>query len=198
MADEQTTIVPVYHVTFAGRLPTIARHGLLPNARSGFGGGAYDFNKKGRIFVTEKEGIDYWFNKARDHAFDASDNVWKDGLVPVVLAVAIQHRFEKDGEVGGRFRRMPGKGRMISDELGSSDALHDAWYTTKTIPATRLKVFNGRAWVPIDRFRKEDAAKAVKKVREDGTSWYELIEPSPLQPFVETPASASERPRSGR
>ena len=170
-SQDETRVVPVYHVTYAGRLATIARHGLLPNARSGFGGDAYDFNKKGRIFVTEKEGIDYWFNKARDHAFDASDNVWKDGLVPVVLAVAIRHRFVR--------------GKMVSDELGSSDAMHDAWYTTKTIPATRLKVFNGRTWLSIDRFRKEDAAKAVKKVREDGTSWYELIEPSPLQPFVE-------------
>jgi 8-oxo-dGTP pyrophosphatase MutT (NUDIX family)/predicted double-glycine peptidase len=77
----------LYHVTHAHRLPGITEHGLQPDQHPSIGNSAYDANRKGRIFLTEKHGVSHWYGKSGDWAEHASDNHLEAGTVPVVLRV---------------------------------------------------------------------------------------------------------------
>ena len=159
------TAVALYHVTYWRRLDSIDTRGLVVGASRSIGSAGYDAHVKGKIFLTETDGVFFWYSRAEEFAEANSDNVWKDRLVPVVLRVAVAHRMER--------------GRVVLDLLGTGDALSNAWETTRTIPPSRLTVFNGQRFVPLRRFDREHAKLAVYK---DAEGYVYFRDSMPLLP----------------
>ncbi len=138
-ATREAAEPPLYHVTYASRLPDITEEGLRPNAPRSIGvGDMYDAHTKNRVFLTEGDGVYFWHNRAEDFAEHASDNPLEDGLVPVVLRVdpdCIDYANE-----------------LVSDELGTRDASADAFFIQapmEPIGSDCLEVFDGEEWVPL-------------------------------------------------
>lgn len=138
---------------------------------------------RGKVFLTEEDGVPYWMNKAEEHAEANSDDVKEDGLVPVVLRVA-------PGCTSPRINR-----HLKPDAIGTRDALADAWTTHKTIDPGCLDVFVGPpsdTWEEIDEWERIDPALAFdpQDVPDDEKDEYgepehywHFRDPSPFNPF---------------
>lgn len=127
----------LYHVTYYGKLPSIAERGLVPSGSAGLGSilqQGYDYHSRGKVFLTELGGVFFWHGRLEAGAENESDNPYEDGLTPVVLRIDIDNSdFSVD-----------------PDELGTRDAVRDAFYTTETIGPEDIEVYNGSEWVPIE------------------------------------------------
>lgn len=140
----------LFHVTYYGRLGAIEEDGLVPGRARAIGGKAYDAHARSRVFLTEGEGIRFWFNRAKDHAEHNSDAPLDDGLVPVVLRIDLRKIDES---------------RISNDEPGSGDAKHAAFFYPEAISADAIEVWNGEQWGPIDDM--PDATGGVVVSQED-------------------------------
>lgn len=150
----------VYHVTFYKYLPYIAAEGLIPNRRESIGGQQYVEHKRGKIFLTEKEGLHFWMARAEEWAMHRWDDPSSAGYFPVVLRT---DQIEEED--------------LEEDEQGSRDALRDAWTFEGDIPPEDLTLWNGRRWVGMDDLATIDLSTVV-----DAEGY--LIEPSPLNPLL--------------
>ncbi len=124
----------VYHTTFYRALESIAEDGLRPGAR---GMTIFAPGNRTGVYVSDFNGVRFWFNKAVDFAEYSSDDPFAEGLVPVVLRVKMPR--------GGVSR-----GCRI-DELGASDSYAEAWVCAVPIPPALIDAWTGEEWVPIDR-----------------------------------------------
>lgn len=124
--------VVVYHVTYVAALDSIAEHGLLPEAIGLWEGGAYGGHSQNRIFLTEEDGVRFWYNIFRVHAEDTDDDVVETGQVPVVLSVMV----DDDS--------------LVEDPAGTRDAKYEAYYTTTAIPPENILLWDGSEWVVPD------------------------------------------------
>lgn len=117
-----------YHVTTADRLDDVMEHGLNPGAApmmenyAGYSGG--------KLFLTEKGGIDFWKSRVGDHVFHMTGEE-----IPVVVL------------------RVPkaAVGDMSDDEIGTEDAKNPSYFVTEPIDASLLEIVEGpssaTAWV---------------------------------------------------
>ena len=115
---------PAYHVTWASRLPAIARRGLVPvqpMVRGKMGRGGYVGHRDGKLYLTSKAGIGYWQRKA-DEA--------QPGEAVVVLRVPLAKARKVDG-------------------LGSKAAGAPAWYVDRTIAPHEIHILDHGRWKPI-------------------------------------------------
>ncbi|MGA7861224.1 MAG: hypothetical protein WCB19_05145, partial [Thermoplasmata archaeon] len=119
----------LYHVTYSGRLESIIWQGLEVNRASSIGE-LHEEHRKGRSFFTEWTGVSFWYQRAVEWAYHNSDNPVEDGLTPVVIRTREMKRLD-----------------VQPDEIGTTDAVADAYFTEKSIPAKRLEVWNGKQWV---------------------------------------------------
>jgi hypothetical protein len=170
----------LYHVTYSGRLPSIAKHGLRAGMARSIGAPAYDFHAAKGLFLTEFAGLFFWFSRAEAFAEHNSDNTLEDGLTPVVLCVETRH--VKDA---------------FLDPLGTRDALANAYITPTTIPAKRLLYFDGEEWGQVHRYEDDhiDFTQSydVEEIEDeydgdgDGVSTiYSFKQDNPLLPTDET------------
>lgn len=136
---------PLYHVTHYNRLSDIASDGLQPGRSRSIGGAAYDEHAKGRIFLTEADGVRFWYGKSEDFAEHNSDNPYEEGLVPVVLRVDIAGIVDDELDV---------------DEDGTADSSVDAWMASEGIDPEYIQVYTGKKWVPVDRWEEIDPKDA--------------------------------------
>ena len=170
----------LFHVTIASRLPSIGASGLRPGRARFIGSLALDDHARKGIFLTEAEGVPFWFDRAELWANDGSDDLLADQFVPVVLRVL------DDEDI---------LGELVEDEVGTDDAMATAWISTNTIIPENLEVFDGAAWVPLSSVLDEDddtvslsesfpLLKALVSVDtdEDGEDVYDLADPAPLLP----------------
>lgn len=154
----------VYHTTFYRALPSIARHGLRKGAK-----GMLIFapgNDEG-VYVSDFEGVRFWYGKSVDFAEYSSDDPVQEGLVPFVLRAHLPN-----GGVSRACKR---------DELGSKDSYAQAWVCAVPIPPELLEVFDGDDWQPLAR-----ALPSLKPLRGTKAGEYgrELLSTwdSPLRP----------------
>lgn len=147
----------LYHVTYLYNLPAIQRHGLVPGAGQVFGGG-YAGHSRGRLFLADRDGVDFWFGRYEELAEHHTDHP-EEGWVPIV--------FEVDA-----------KGlKLHEDEPGSRDSRAESYFTTEIVEPKRLKaLWDGRAWVdPEDADADEMVARALDAAEveeEDGEAIY--------------------------
>jgi hypothetical protein len=163
----------LYHVTFSGRLPSIAEHGLQPGWSASIGSGAYDQHRAGGIFLTERDGGSFWFYSAELWGQSNSDDQIEDGFVPVALRVH-EDAFDDD--------------TCIEDEHGTRDARAGAYKCPITIDPEHLEVYDGASWIPLEDWESVDVQSAFEWVDEDGGYWWPKggamsSDSSPLNPF---------------
>jgi len=137
---------PLYHVTYHGRLPSIAEEGLTTGQARSIGGPAYDEHVRGRLFLTEPEGVSFWMHRAENHAEANSDDPFGDGYVPVALRVS-PDCFEN--------------AELERDEHGTRDALVDAWMVSgEPFGPECLEVYTGSRWAPVEEYGEIDPESA--------------------------------------
>lgn len=157
----------LYHVTYLANLPGIAADGLVASGGSNYSGG-YEGHSKGRIFLTELDGVSHWYRRMIDLAEHHSENPLEDLLVPIVLGVDV--------------RGLP----LREDIIGTRDALAEAWFTTEPIEPQYLSLWDGSEWVDLEP-DDIDPELAIELEEEWGdedeepwmnTTW---LEPNPLR-----------------
>lgn len=152
-----------YHVTYSGRLPSIAERGLRKGASRSIGAAGYDSHAAKGVFLTHADGVFFWHNRAEDFAEHNSDNFVEDELIPVVLRI-----------------KLPVNAKREVDELGSRDALADAIIVKNPILPKNIKVYTGKKWVPVSEYDdvrldlayREEVKEPDDEI-EDENSWYE-------------------------
>jgi hypothetical protein len=130
-----------YHVTFSKNLAAISKRGLVPGSRSAMGRGGYAGHSGGKTFLSDKEGVDFWYERAEAAANDMSDDPLEEGFVPVVL-------------------RMPHPKTAQVDKPGSEDSRHEAWYVTQKLSG--IEVWDGSRWLPVSEWRSLDLQQAFQ------------------------------------
>lgn len=149
----------LYHVTFSGRLGSIAERGLRPGAPRSIGTMSYAFNRKGRIFFTTREGGFYWWGKSEDNAEALSDTPIEDGFTPVVLRVAVANIRVK----------------IEVDTVANLESIYShAVFVAGIVPPDLIEVWDGDEWLPVDQFDDVVTSRSYLHVEEDGGEWDSL------------------------
>lgn len=138
----------LYHATLAGYLPAIAEAGLMPSTGrgAGVGKGGYGGWSQGKVFLSGPQDAFYWFTRVEEHGEAGSDDIRRDGAVPVLLRIQ-------------NLRRM-----LQDDTVARAENQSDSYYVRRRIPPAQLEVFNGARWVKIDRY--SDDEEVADLVRE--------------------------------
>jgi hypothetical protein len=119
-----------YHVAPATRLAAIAKEGLKPGGASTVGRGGVAGHSKGRLFLTEDDGVRFWKGKVEDHLFDQFDDP------PPAVVIKADKR-----------------GTLLKDPVGTQDAKAQAFFTGDTIPPERLQVKgDDGAWLALQEY----------------------------------------------
>lgn len=122
----------VYHVTTIGRLPSIARYGL--------GGGPATFTNyagysKGRVFLTNSKGVDYWAERVWAHA--TSNDETSRNTVPVLLRIPTTAFDER---------------KVTADVVGNSDAYGSRnWIYAGRVARNRVQYWTGTRWASLSK-----------------------------------------------
>lgn len=95
-----------YHVTTHSNARAILRDGLVPGNAQMFGG-AYAGHSKGRVFLTDRDGVNFWKKKVEAQLHHKFDN-------PPAVAVV---RIPKSKVLGA-----------VADEIGTKDASANAYF----------------------------------------------------------------------
>ena len=101
----------LYHVAPASRAGRIESEGLRPNAGATVRGGSYEGYSKGKVFLTEKGGIDFWKDRVSRHLED-------QGLPSDVTVYRVKRSDVPDAK---------------PDAIGSKDATKPAYYADRPI-----------------------------------------------------------------
>lgn len=152
----------LYHITYYNRLPSIAANGLLPNMARSIGGAAYDSHSRGGMFLTEADGVNFWYDKAEEFAEYNSDDLYKDKFVPVVIQVLACY-FDD----------------IKPDKIGTEDAKVKAWKAQVGVPPRYLKIWTGTSWASITSYSRVDWKSALN-VDTDGYCYFKSE--NPLKP----------------
>ncbi len=160
----------LYHVTFAGSLEAIQRQGLLPGSGGKFGGG-YAGHSEGKLFLTEPGGVFFWHHR-------------------IAATVTPMERAEETPVVLRFVPTADEEEAMQEDEIGTKDAMAEAYMFKGSVPPERLKMWDGSEWVSLNDVDPEglveDIQGAAELEEDDGEEWYEydqdLLMPQELHP----------------
>lgn len=111
-----------YHVTTHAAARDIIRNGLIPGAGQMFTAGLYPAHARGRVFLTEVDGVNFWREKVEQqlqHAYDKP---------PAVAVVRIPKSAVQGAQV---------------DEIGSEDARATAYFVEGTVAAKNEPAASG-------------------------------------------------------
>lgn len=158
---------PYFHVTYSGRLEAIDREGLRPGSGRGIGARSLDFYRVQGVFVSDAEGVPFWFQRAQEFAEHAADDPLEEGLVPVVLRVWVD----------------PVKDTLVEDPLGAADSRAGAWIITPSVADDCIELWVGEEWVDlVDGVDQLEPARGLEWDEVDaGGYWYQRVD-SPLEP----------------
>lgn len=146
----------LYHITLYRNLSSIAANGLVGGNGVGIGAGGNAGHSKGRLFVTDKSGLRFWYMRAQEHAENRYDDLFVSEAVPIVL-----RWIEKDQT-------------YEYDDPGSNDSKADAWFTTDNVDPNEIECFDGMEWIPLTEWKSIDLTDALD-MDEDGTVWFKSI-----------------------
>lgn len=158
---------PLYHVTYYNRLPNIAQSGLRVGMDRSIGGPSLDTHSTQGTFLSEDDGISFWYSRAEEFAEHKSDNFFEEGLIPVVLRIN-SGGFDEDD--------------LIEDKPGSDDSLSGAYIYPKTIKPNFIDVWDGNSWISVLNYDQIDIEQAIE-IDEEGDEQYIYFNSStPLLP----------------
>jgi len=143
----------LYHVTYVNSLPSIAANGLRPGRGESFSKG-YSGYSAGKLFLTDSEGMSFWFERLGDMANNRADNPVQDGLIPIAVRVP-DRAFEE----------------LEDDPVGTKDSRANAYTTTESAAPSIVEVWDGEGWRPVTSINYKDlieeAYQAAEKDYED-------------------------------
>lgn len=117
-----------YHVTYYKNLDGISNRGLIKGARPNFTGRMDLAQHSGKgLFLASSE-VSHWVDVLENWAEHNSDNIKKDGLIPIIL----------------RVRAFPDLAK-VDDYPGNPK---DAWIYPKNIRQEHLEMWDGTKWTP--------------------------------------------------
>lgn len=126
----------LYHATHLGKAESIAVQGLQPSRGSQFGGG-YAAHSRGRVFLTDFDGLGYWLEKMENIAEVNSDFCEEDDVadwMPVALRISTNPDVD-----------------YFEDKPGNRDnKLGRAYYVEGGIPADTIEIWDGSDWVLLE------------------------------------------------
>jgi len=96
----------VYHVTSSDRVASILEDGF--DSSNKMMAAAYHGYSEGRVFFTEKSGVMFWMSRVEDRLFDQFDDPPEVSVVRIAKEIITS--------------------RLTSDDVGSADAKHPAYY----------------------------------------------------------------------
>jgi len=158
----------VYHLTYFNNLDSIESVGLIPTFGGALGRGGYAEHSAGKLFVTSKEGIPFWYDRLEQHAHDLSDDVRETGHIPVVL------------------RFMAPRG-MVHDEPGIKDSRQESFYVAQEVAPDGIEIWDSKAWTPVYNWDTIDPIIAlnVDFYEEDGEEIEAYdFKPDPQNPLI--------------
>jgi GNAT superfamily N-acetyltransferase len=150
---EAATVGYVYHVTYANRLEDIIWQGLEPGHPPVIGEN-YGWHTEGRIFFSDPRGVGFWVSRVEEWAYHNSDIPVSDGMIPVVLRIKEYKRYGFE-----------------EDEYGTGDAGAEAFFTQKTIPASRIEMWDGKVWRKLNEDLLEELGLVRFGMNEPDPSW---------------------------
>jgi hypothetical protein len=103
-----------YHITTKGAATKILKKGLVPNSRATMDEGSYREYSKGKVFLTDRGGVNFWKMTVENHL----NSQGRRATNLVVLRVPKQ-----------------AIGKLDVDELGTRDAPATAYYSTEPVVA---------------------------------------------------------------
>jgi len=127
--DDVDALTELYHVTFDGSLDSIGQGGLDPSVVGVWDDSSYGAHSRGRVFLTDEDGIQFWYNRFEEQSNARSDDPREDGAVPVVLRVRVPEDL------------------LHEDPLGSRDSLAGAYYVLEPIGPSDIELWDGDGWV---------------------------------------------------
>lgn len=158
------TASPVlFHVTYAFSIDGIREHGLLPGRGQTFS--THASRSSGKVFLTEADGVSFWFSRYEEWAQHYSDDPVREGYIPVVLRV-----YAVDLE-------------LHLDDEGTRDARADAYYTPRGVSIDDLlTVYTGDGqWLLLDEVDSEHfIAAALEQAGASEEPDYDEDEESPV------------------
>ncbi|MDX1421529.1 MAG: hypothetical protein R3322_00225 [Kiloniellales bacterium] len=131
MTNDDLDDEDLYHVTLYSNLAGITDDGLRAGGQ-GIGSRALDAHRRGKVFMTEAEGISFWAERMENFVNDRYDDVREAEAVPVVLRFA-----EPDAE-------------LEEDAIGTQDAGAGAFYCRCIIDPDEITVWDGKEWTSIE------------------------------------------------
>ena len=146
-----------YHATFLKNVDSIGSHGLRPSGGSQFSGG-YDGHSRGRVFLSDWSGVDFWLSKMENLAQHNSDfkDIGEDaGWTPVALRVNVKEWADQHLE------------DLEEDGPGSKDSYSGAFWTGEEIEPEFIEVWDGGKWASA---RSADTSRMTQAV-EDAASY---------------------------
>lgn len=172
-SSEEQNDGPLYHVTYYNRLEGISEAGLRPGMGRSIGAPAYDAHARKGIFLTEDDGVRFWYSKAEEFANHQSDNPLEDGLVPIVLRIDPAGFTEEE---------------LSDDALGTRDAMSGAYIHPIGIDPEYINVWDGSGWISVDDWQDIDIEQAFDREEiedEDGgpEEYYLFKYHNPLKPL---------------
>lgn len=120
----------LYHVTSSDRVKKILKGGLTPGAKATIQGGAYQAYSRGKTFLTERSGVDFWKDRIEQHLAHAHDDPPDVAVIRVPRALV--HNLQPD-------------------DLGTNDSHHQAYFTESPVPASlrdHVIAFHGTRVMP--------------------------------------------------
>lgn len=130
----------LYHVTYHAFLDDIAEHGLVPGGQGGFREGYWGNKGKGYVFLTDRDGVAFWYGNLQQHAEHSFDNPYEEGRTPVILRI---RGLEED--------------ELEDDEQGSRDSMGRAYKVPFGIDAVDIEVWTGERWAFPERDAVDDS-----------------------------------------
>lgn len=155
-----------YHVTYFRNLQSVADDGLSPGGGSAMGRGGYSGHSRGRLFMTEKAGLFFWFGRMEEHASDLSDDPLEDGYVPVVL-------------------RFPEPEGSEEDEPGTSDARATSLFSERGVDPSDIELWDGSSWVQVSDWGSLDPSVSFDSEEDDDGEelrYFKPVDDNPLYP----------------
>ena len=104
-----------YHVLPKNRLRIVMREGLIPGKSPVFTN--YTNHSQGRIFLCEKEGVDFWKQRVEEHLFHNGQNQ-KVSVVRIPKTIV----------------------SVLPDEVGTQDSRTPSYYTTQSISPENIQI----------------------------------------------------------
>jgi len=149
-----------YHVTTAGNIDSIVKHGLRAGTGQTRYGAGYAGHTRGRLFLTEPAGVFYWY-----HETGQGGVIENAEEVPIVLRFVLDDGFLQD------------------DEIGTKDAAgRRAYYLeSASVAANQIEAWDGTQWVPVEELGDGEILNLVDATarefeEDDGDTWIEYDE----------------------